>query len=55
MEKQRGGQRHGAGRKPVTDKKVQLTIYVKTSHVKKLGRDIIRQVCEKAINEAVLK
>lgn len=55
MEKQRGGQRPGSGRKPVTDKKIQLTIYVLTSQVEKLGgREKIRQVCEKIINEAFL-
>lgn len=51
----KGGKRVGAGRKPCTDKKVQITIYVLTSQIEKLGRDKIRQVCEKAINEAVLK
>lgn len=50
----KGGKRTGAGRKPVPDKKVQLTIYVLTSHVEKLGREKIRQVCEKSINEAFL-
>lgn len=51
----KGGKRIGAGRKPIPDKKVQLTIYVKNSQIEKLGKDMIRQVCEKAINEAVLK
>ncbi len=51
----KGGKRNGAGRKPCTDKKQQMTIYVLTSHVGKLGKDVIRQVCEKAINEAFLK
>ena len=51
----RGGKRNGAGRKPLTDKKQQVTIYVLTSKIEKLGKDMIRQVCEKAINEAVLK
>ena len=50
----KGGKRTGAGRKPVSDKKIQLTIYVLTSQVEKLGRDKIRQVCEKSINEAFL-
>lgn len=54
MENKRGGKRTGSGRKPVTDKKIQLTIYVKTSQIKKLGREKIRQVCEKSINEAFL-
>lgn len=50
----KGGKRIGAGRKPIPDKKVQLTIYVKTSQIEKLGREKIRQVCEKSINEAFL-
>jgi hypothetical protein len=54
MEKQKGGKRPGAGRKPVTDKKIQLTIYVLTSQLEKLGREKIRQVCDKSINEAFL-
>ena len=32
-----------------------MTIYVLTSQIEKLGKDAIRQVCEKAINEAALK
>ena len=51
----RGGKREGAGRKPCTDKKQQITIYVLTSQIEKLGKESIRKVCEKAINEAVLK
>ena len=51
----KGGKRIGAGRKPCTDKKQQMTIYVLTSKIEKLGNDLIRQLCEKAINEAVLK
>jgi hypothetical protein len=51
----KGGKRTGAGRKPCTDKKQQMTIYVLTSRIEKLGKDAIRQVCEKAINEAALK
>lgn len=35
----RGGKRIGAGRKPCTDKKQQLTIYVLTSQIEKLGKD----------------
>ena len=54
MKSNKGGKRIGAGRKPCTDKKQQMTIYVLTSKIEKLGKDAIRQVCEKAINEAVL-
>jgi hypothetical protein len=51
----RGGKRNGAGRKPCTDKKQQMTIYILTSQIEKLGKDVIRQVCEQAINEEFLK
>ena len=51
----KGGKRTGAGRKPCTDRKQQMTIYVLTSKIEKLGKDVIRQVCEKSINEAALK
>ena len=55
MKSNKGGKRIGAGRKPCTDKKQQMTIYVLTYQIEKLGKDTIRQVCEKAINEAALK
>ena len=55
MKTNKGGKREGAGRKPCTDKKQQMTIYVLSSQIEKLGKDTIRQICEKAINEAVLK
>ena len=49
----RGGKRNGAGRKPCTDKKQQLTIYVELYKIEKLSKDKIRQICDKAINEAL--
>ena len=51
----KGGKRNGAGRKPCTDKKQQITIYILTSQIEKLGKEAIRKICGKAINEAVLK
>ena len=51
----KGGKRTGAGRKPCTDKKQQITIYVLTSQIERLGKDDIREICEKAVNEAALK
>ena len=48
----KGGKRTGAGRKPCTDKKQQMTIYVEMSKIESLGKEKIRQVCEKSINEA---
>lgn len=35
--KEHGGARKNAGRKPIEDKKVQLTLYIRQSDVKKLG------------------
>lgn len=32
-----GGKRKGAGRKPVPDKKIQVTIGIKESEIEKLG------------------
>ena len=49
----KGGKRNGAGRKPCSDKKQQMTIYVELSKIDKLGKDKIRQICENAINEAM--
>lgn len=35
--KKRGGPRPGAGRKPIEDKKVQLTLYIERSKIDKFG------------------
>ena len=51
----KGGKRNGAGRKPCPDKKMQVSFYIEGSKIEKLGKDVIRQICEKVINEAVLK
>ena len=51
----KGGKRNGAGRKPCTDKKQQMTIYILTSKIYKLGKDEIRKICEAAINKAFIK
>lgn len=52
-----GGSRKNAGRKrlPYAEKKQQIPISVSPSKIEKLGKKGIRQICEKAINEAVLK
>ena len=49
----KGGKRVGSGRKPCSDKKKQITIYVLTSEIEKLGKDTIRQICNQAIKEKV--
>lgn len=51
MKSNKGGKRTGAGRKPCTDKKQQLPIYVLTSKIEKYGKDTIRDVANEAINK----
>lgn len=48
-----GGKRVGSGRKTVTDKKETVTIYVEKSKIDKLGLDKLKEICYKAINEAI--
>ena len=49
-----GGKRVGSGRKPATDKKQTVTIYVEMSKIYKLGLQELKEICYKAINEAIL-
>lgn len=35
--KSRGGKRSGAGRKPIADKKLQITLYIKQSTIERNG------------------
>jgi len=53
----RGGKRIGAGRKSICseNKKVQLGIYIEQKVIDKLGKDIIRKICESAINDYLSK
>jgi hypothetical protein len=37
MELKHGGKRKASGRKPVTDKKVQVSLYIPTSQIEKFG------------------
>lgn len=47
---QHGGKRNGAGRKPVDDPKIPLTIYIRKSRVKAVGgEDAARTLAIKAI------
>jgi hypothetical protein len=51
-EKTRGGKREGAGRKPVKDKAVQVTIYLKPSVIKALGgKDAVQTIMKAAVHE----
>lgn len=49
-----GGKRVGSGRKPSTDKKQTVTIYVEKSKIDKLGLIELKEICYKSINEAIL-
>jgi hypothetical protein len=47
----RGGARIGSGRKPVQDKKIQLTIFVNQSKIDKLGgRDELKKLIYQSID-----
>jgi hypothetical protein len=47
----RGGPRPNSGRKPVTDKKVPLTIYVRESTLNRLGKEAVREIAVDAIQK----
>jgi len=51
----RGGARKNSGRKPASDPKEQIAIYVHKSTIKRLGKEIIRTVSYNAINEELNK
>lgn len=44
-----GGKRKTAGRKPIEDKKVPVTIYLRKSVIKTLGVEDIKERCYKSI------
>jgi hypothetical protein len=52
-QKQRGGPRPGSGRKPLPDKRVALTIYVKRSALDALGKEAARKIAIEAIQSNV--
>ena len=53
--KVRGGAREGSGRKPVEDKKIPLTLYIRQSAIDKLGSDNAKEIGIKAIDKAAKK
>lgn len=55
IKKKHGGSRKGAGRKPVEDKKIQLSIYPLQSAVEKLGPDTAKEIAINAIYKAAKK
>lgn len=40
-----GGKRKTAGRKPIEDKKVAVTLYFKKSKIKEIGLEDLKQQC----------
>ncbi len=54
MEKKHGGKRSNAGRKAITDKKKQLTIYPRESEVTLIGgTDETKALCYNAITRKI--
>jgi len=54
--KSHGGSRKGAGRKPVTDPKIGVTLYIEESIVKALGGiDGIRKECYDFLKKKMIK
>lgn len=49
MKKKQGGKRAKAGRKPIEDKKVVVTLYVRESKIKELTLDGVKQRCYEAL------
>lgn len=39
-----------AGRKPIEDKKVVVTLYVRESKIKELGLEVVKQRCYEALS-----
>lgn len=48
--KQHGGKRKTAGRKPIEDKKVPVTIYVRESVIETLGLEVVKERCYEALS-----
>lgn len=47
-----GGKRNGSGRKKIKDKKIPLTVYVKGSFVKRLGKTKAKRLAISAIEDS---
>lgn len=50
----RGGKREGAGRKPLPDKKKQVSCYFLESDILSLGKNECQKVAQNAVHEAAL-
>lgn len=40
-----------AGRKPIADKKLIVTLYVRESIIEKMGLEVVKETCYKALNQ----
>ncbi len=47
----KGGKRTGAGRKPCTDKKVQVSLYVRKSIIDRFGNETFKNTIYKLIDK----
>lgn len=52
MKKKQGGKRKGAGRKPVSDKKVPIRFFVHQSRIDMMTEDMIIRICITAIESS---
>jgi hypothetical protein len=50
----KGGKREGAGRKPLLDKKKQVSCYFLESDILSLGKSECQKVAQNAVHEAAL-
>lgn len=48
--KKHGGKRKLAGRKPIEDKKIVVTLYVRQSVIDELGIETVKQKCYGALS-----
>lgn len=49
--KTQGGKRKNAGRKPIYDKKIVVTLYVNESVVEKMGIENLKTLCYEALKK----
>lgn len=52
MQNKKGGKREGAGRKPLLDKKKQISCYFLESDILLLGKSECQKIAQKAVHEA---
>lgn len=50
MKKTQGGFRKKAGRKKISDKKIPVTLYFRESLIKKMGIELVKDICYMAFD-----